>query len=247
MNVTLSDYRRLLGKYFAPQRVRVLLLAVLMLGSVALELTNPQIVRHYIDAVTTTGATSTLALAALLYIAFAVAQRAASLGAAYMGEGVGWTATNGLRADLALHCLKLDLSFHNARTPGELIERVDGDVNALSNFFSQFMLRLVSSALVLVGALALMFREDWRIGLAMSAFAVFAIFLLVRIRSFAVPYWKEVRQVSADFFGFVGERLAGTEDIRANGATGYTLRRFHEILRRWLPINRKAGLAGFSM
>ena len=39
-------------------------------------------------------------------------------------EYLGWTATNQLRYDLTLHCLKLDLPFHYARTPGVLIERV---------------------------------------------------------------------------------------------------------------------------
>ena len=43
---------------------------------------------------------------------------------AYLGEHVGWTATNALRADLYQHCLKLDMSFHNQHAPGELIERI---------------------------------------------------------------------------------------------------------------------------
>ena len=41
----------------------------------------------------------------------------------------GWPgkATNQLRHDLALHLLRLDLPFHKAHVPGELIERIDGD------------------------------------------------------------------------------------------------------------------------
>jgi len=65
----------------------------------------------------------------------------------YWSERVAWTATNALRADLAAHLIGLDLSFHQAHTPGELIERVDGDVNALAGFFSSFVVRLVSSVL----------------------------------------------------------------------------------------------------
>ena len=34
------------------------------------------------------------------------------------------TESAALRADLAEHCLRLDMSFHNAHTPGEMIERV---------------------------------------------------------------------------------------------------------------------------
>jgi ABC-type multidrug transport system fused ATPase/permease subunit len=56
-----------------------------------------------------------------------------------------------------------------------------------------------------------------------------------------------VREASAHFFGFLGERLAGTEDIRSSGATGYVMRQFYGLLRGWLPLQRKAGLAGYTM
>ena len=46
-----------------------------------------------------------------------------------------------LRADLARHCLRLDLPFHKTHTPGELIERVDGDVATLGTFFSQMAVK----------------------------------------------------------------------------------------------------------
>ena len=82
----------------------------------------------------------------------------------YLAENVGQTATNALRADLTVHCLDLDMPFHDARTPGEMIERVDGDVAALANFFSRFVLSLSASALMLIGVIVLLYREDWRIG-----------------------------------------------------------------------------------
>jgi ABC-type multidrug transport system fused ATPase/permease subunit len=131
-------------------------------------------------------------------------------------SSVSWTATNGLRADLAAHCLRLDLSFHKAPTPGELIERVDGDVNALATFFSQFFIHMIGNLALVVGVLALLFREDWRVGLAMTVFALGALAVLIRIRSFAMTYWTRVRETSAIFFGFLGEQLAGTEDVRSN-------------------------------
>jgi ATP-binding cassette subfamily B protein len=45
-------------------------------------------------------------------------------------------------------------------------------------------------------------------------------------------------------FGFLEERLAGTEDIRASGATAYVMRRFHERSRRLLRRELLAGLIG---
>ncbi len=41
---------------------------------------------------------------------------------------------------------------------------MDGDVNALANFFSQFFINMLGNLLLVVGALVLLFREDWRWG-----------------------------------------------------------------------------------
>jgi ATP-binding cassette, subfamily B, bacterial len=247
MNVPLKRYLALLSEYLRPQSRRVLALATLLFASIGLQLLNPQILRSFIDSATAQGPQRDLFIAALLFIGVALANQVLSVGAAYLGENVGWTATNALRADLAAHCLKLDMSFHKARTPGELIERIDGDVNALSSFFSKFVIDMLSNVVLLIGVLVLLFFEDWRIGLGMSAFALVALAILIRMRSIAVPYWTAVREASAHFFGFLGERLAGTEDIRSSAATGYVMRQFYGLLRGWLPLQRKAGLAGYSM
>jgi len=67
------------------------------------------------------------------------------------------------------------------------------------------------------------------------------------MRSFAVPHWVAARQVSAESYGFIEERLAGTEDIRSCGAKAYVLRRFIELMRERLRTQRKAGLAASVM
>src|SRR5262249_45206862 len=247
MNVPLKRYLALLSQYLRPQSRRVVALAVLLFASIGLELLNPQILRSFIDTATAQGPQRDLFLAAMLFIGVALANQVLSVGAAYLGQNVGWTATNALRTDLAAHCLKLDMSFHKARTPGELIERIDGDVNALSSFFSKFVIDMLSNIVLLSGVLVLLFFEDWRVGLGMTVFALIALAILIRMRSIAVPYWTAVREASAGFFGFLGERLAGTEDIRSSGATGYVMRQFYGLLRAWLPLQRKAGLAGYTM
>src|SRR5260370_30797802 len=105
------------------------------------------------------------------------------------------------------------MAFHKAHTSGELIERIDGDVNALSNFFSQFVVHLLSNVLLIIGVLVLLFREDWRLGLGLTAFAVLALLILLRIRDQAVPHSIYWRHISTAFFGFLGAQLVRSEDI----------------------------------
>ncbi len=243
MKIPLKQYWNLLVEYLKPQLRRIVWLAITLLGSIGLQILNPQILRYFIDTAVGGGSQQGLFTAALVFTSVALVTQALGVAATYFGENVAWTATNALRADLAEHCLKLDLSFHKSRTPGELVERVDGDVNALSQFFSHFTIRVLGNVILLSGVLVVLFHEDWRAGLSLTLFTITALLILLNLHSYAVPYWAAYRQVGAEFFGFLGEKLAGTEDIRANGAISYVMRRFYLILQRWLPTDHKARFA----
>jgi ATP-binding cassette subfamily B protein len=241
-NIPLKQYWDLLYKYLRPQWKVSILLALLLAGNIVLQLINPQIIRAFIDAAQAGAATGILVNAALLFLGLAVMQQVVSVAASYFSEIVAWTATNALRVDLAQHCLNLDLSFHNAHTPGEMIERVDGDINNLAEFFSRFIVELLANGLLLAGVLAMLWRENWFVGLGLSVFVTISMLVMLKYRNVAVPHWTAERQASADFYSFLEERLAGTEDIRANGAEAYVLRNFHGLIREMLRKSLKSAM-----
>ncbi len=242
MKIPFQQYRRLLIKYLRPRWRGFTTLTVLLFGNIGLQLVNPQIMRFFLDTAQAGGAIAVLMRAALLFLSVALVQQIVSVLVIYISENLAWAATNDLRTDLVEHCLGLDLGFHNAHTPGEMIERVDGDVTTLSNFFSQFVIQVVGNGLLLIGVLAMLFREDWRVGLVLTGFTSLAMFILISLRNIAIPHWTAERQANADLFGFLEERLAGTEDIRANGAKAYVLRNFFRLMRTQMEKSLKAAL-----
>jgi ATP-binding cassette subfamily B protein len=234
VTVPLKQYASLLVDYLRPQKGSAALLAALLLGGIALQLVNPQIVRYFLDTAETGNGLDRLFGAAALFMGVAIVGQLVRITATYVGENVAWTATNMLRADLTLHCLKLDMSFHKKYKPGELIERVDGDVNQLANFFSQLVLRLVGNLLLVVGVIVLLAWQDWRIGLSIAGVAVVGMLTLSRLNKRTIPRWQALREVDAQLFGFVEEWLNGTEEIRSCGAEPYIMRRLYQALReRW--------------
>ena len=247
MKIPIREYFKLLRKYLRPLRVQVCVLALLLGGGVAVQLVNPQILRFFIDAAAEQKPARVMVYAALLYIGLALFQQVLAVAATYISQKVGWGATNALRGDLVAHCLSLDMSFHKARQSGELIERIDGDVTALFNFFSKLVLNVLNNFVLLLGILILLFLEDWRIGVCLTAFDILAIGVLLKIQSVAVSEWVKVREMNAKFFGFIGERISGREDVKANGGVEYVMHRFSDFLRRWLPLQKKAGLYSYSM
>lgn len=218
----------LLWTYLRPQGPRVVMLGLCLVGGVALQLVAPQMTSRFIDIVARRGTAaplSSLWLLAGLFIAATLAAQVVRLAGAYFSASVGWNAANRLRADLSAHCLALDMSFHNARTPGELIERIDGDVSSLASVFSQFVFQVLGSGLLMIGILAVLFARDVWIGGALTLFALAAFAVLHRTRRMGMPLFAAERQARSELAGFVEERLGGLDDVRANGGGGHVMRR----------------------
>jgi ATP-binding cassette subfamily B protein len=226
----------LLRRYLRPQWAKVFCLALLLLTGTGLQLAGPQLLRRAIDTARTGAqpapplappghAVDPLLLAAGLYLGVTCVAYGLNIVATYAGEDVAWTATNALRADLTAHCLGLDLAFHQAHTPGELIERLDGDVQALARLFSQLVLHVAGNLLLLAGVLVALWHAEPRVGLTAFLLAGAALLALTRLRTTGVTAWRAEREASASLYGFLEERLAGTVDLRASGATGNALHR----------------------
>jgi ATP-binding cassette, subfamily B, bacterial len=222
-----------LRAYFGPYWRRLALLATLLTGGVALQTIGPLITQRFIDAQTGHAVQRVLVGLALTSLALAFVNLGAGSVAAWLGQDIGWAATNRMREDLAAWLLRQDMRFHNARTPGELIERIDGDLSALSNSFSILLIQVLGSALLLLGTLGALFATDWRAGLALGLFVAIALSALLGMRKFAVPAGVSEREASAKFLGFLEERLTGVEDLRANGAGAYVMQRFYAAARVW--------------
>ena len=238
----LKKYGELFATYLGSQRLMVALLAGLLLGGIGLQLVNPQIIRYFIDTAQSRGSQPSLLAAAVAFIAIALISQAVKLAADYAAASIGWTATNALRADLTLHCLRLDMPFYKQHTPGELIERIDGDVTALANFFSQFAIRVLGNAALVVGILALLWREDVRVGAGLALYVAATLAILGAMQRLSVSRWAAGRQASAEIFGFLEERISGTEDIRACGAEPYVMNRLYRLMRTWLEKRRAANV-----
>jgi ATP-binding cassette, subfamily B, bacterial len=233
-NTVPTPYGQILLTYLRTQKKGVALLSFLILISIGLQLITPQLVRRFLDAVERGHDLETLLKTAVIFMLIAVFAQIIKLIATVVGENVAWTATNNLRADLAYHCLRLDMSFHKTNKPGELIERVDGDVNKLANFFSQLVIQLLSNLLLLLGVLVLLWLVDWRVGLTITAVSLAGLFLLNWIKNYTIPRWQRLRQISSDLFGYLEEWLTGTEEIQTNNAAPYVMRRLFDLLQqRW--------------
>ena len=261
MKIPLQKYWEIQKKYLAPFKTRLLVLAILLVSGIILQIVTPLIIERYINLATQgvplqnlneffktlslpfaniSTILRTLILLASLYIALMVVQQGITLFSVYVGQNLSWSSTNMLRYDLTDYCLNLDMTFHNEHKPGEMIERIDGDVNTLATFLSEFSIDLVASLLLIIGILVTFFVKHWILGIAFTTFTFLAILVIYLLRNFSVKSWEKQRQTSADLYGTIEESLSAVEDIKANAGIQYSMRKFFDYSKNDYRAFRRA-------
>ncbi len=222
-----------LRPYLATRKGWFLLATLAIVVGVGLELWIPQILADFIDEAFGSVPLSQLVRLAAIYIAAGIGAQIMAIASRYVGTAIGWSIANDLRIDATRHVASLDLDYHKHTSAGALIERVDGDIDAVAKMFSHFAVQVISGVLLLGGIFVLTFRENAIAGWTVVGFAAAVVLAMYLLRGFAVAATKAERGTSADLYGFIEERLAAIEDIRANGAGEYVMGTFQTVMRRY--------------
>ncbi|MFI6820247.1 ABC transporter ATP-binding protein [Micromonospora sp. NPDC050187] len=236
---------------FAVNRLRrhpgaVALLAVTLLGGIGLELLAPVLVRRYIEQEVTRSTAAVVSAGLLVagFVAVSLLARLVTVAEAAVAERLAWTIMDRVRVEVTGHCLALGMDFHTTHRPGELVERVDGDVGLLANFLSRFALAVVGQALLLVGLVGALVVVDWRIGGSVAVVAVVATLVLRRLARRGQQSFTRFRQASGELSGFLGEALGAVPDMAGAGAGGYVDRRLRHATGRVFRTEQAAGIWG---
>jgi ATP-binding cassette, subfamily B, bacterial len=219
---------RALVALLRPDARRWAVLGALLAVSSALALAGPLVVRAIVDQATDGASTATFVGLALVFLAIAVTTQLIGVVVTRFATVTAWGTTNELRLRMTRHVLGLDHEFHRTHTPGELIQRVDGDVTSVSDFFSQVVPKAVGGILLIAGMLGVLTFLDWRIGLGMLVYLGIAVLVLLTMRHRAITEAADEMGALARLYGGIEERLTAAEDLRANGAGAHAMWRFVE-------------------
>lgn len=222
-----SRRRALTALLWPDARRWVALGALVGVGAVG-ELAGPLVVRRIVDLASDGADAVDFVSLALLFLAIAVATQVVFVLVARRATVTAWDTTNELRLRITRHVLGLDHEFHRRHTPGELIQRVDGDVTSVSEFLSRVVPKVAGGFLLVAGMLVVLTLLDWRLGVGMAVYVAAAVAVVVRGRHRAVRESSDELGSYAQLYGGIEERLTAAEDLRSNGAGVHALWRFVE-------------------
>jgi ATP-binding cassette subfamily B protein len=213
-------------------------------ASMALRLALPVLLGRFADDALGGATTSAVTAIAAAYVAAALGSAALDLVVVWWSARVSWRAGNRLRERLAAHALRLEQAWHGRHSPGQLIERIDGDVEAMAIFFAGMAVQIAGNVALILGMLVVATVIDVWTGVVLTVTACAGAAVMVRLRMAAVEAREREREVNAQLYGDLEERLGGLEDLRANGAGRYAVHRLHGHSARSWRAARHASLRG---
>ncbi|MEZ5139798.1 MAG: ABC transporter ATP-binding protein [Acidimicrobiales bacterium] len=239
-----SPDARLLGAYLRPERRALGALVATLVVAMVLPLAGPLLIGRFVDAALGGATTGHLAALGALFLAATLTGDALQLVVTWYSVRLAWRVGNRIRLDLCRHALSLDLEWHGDHSAGQLIERIDGDIDAVTRFSSAAVLQLAGNAILVVGVLVVSAAIDWRASLVIAVTVAVVVVVLVRMRQIAVPFYDDEREVQARLYGDLEERLGGLEDLRANGAGDWAVHQLHVHSAGWWRTTRRAARRG---
>src|SRR4051794_13130381 len=198
---------RLLVAYLRPHRGRVLALVSILVAAMLLPVAGPVLIGRFADDALNGDPVSQLTLIATVFLLVTLTADGLQLLVTWLSVRLAWEVGNQLRSDLARKATALELAWHGNHSPGLLIERIDGDIDAINKFASTAVLQLLGNAVLLVGVLVVAVAVDWRAGLLIATSAVIASTLLLTLRAVGIPAHDHEREVLSRLYGDLEERL----------------------------------------
>ncbi|MFE4465048.1 ABC transporter ATP-binding protein [Oerskovia sp. NPDC056781] len=190
--------------------------AVLLTGSVA-GLATPALLGALVNVVAEGGETSDLVRYALLLLGAGVL----SAGLGYLGQTLLARICEGaladLREDVLASALDLPLEQVERAGVGDVVARVSGDVDAVSEAISGVLPAVTSAAFTIVLTLVGLGALDWRFALAAIAAAPLQVVSLRWFLRRSGPVYREVRIAEAQRTEQVIETVAGATTVTTLG------------------------------
>ncbi len=160
----------------------------------------------------------------------------------YLSGFLGQSVIRDIRIALYEHLLRLRLRFYDKTPIGRLITRTIGDIETMSQIFTDGFAEIIGDLLKIVFILGFMLYTDWRLTLiSLSTLPVLLIATYVFKQGMKRSF-NEVKAAVANLNSFVQEHISGMTVVQVFGAENRELKKFKEINNEHLHANLKAVL-----
>lgn len=230
-------------RYMKPYRASFVLVGVLMLGSAGLAMISPLLLKKIIDEVVVTENYRTLAFIVASMAVIAFLEITVNFFHQRIMGIVGHKIICDVRKDIFYKLQELPFDYFDSKPNGKIVVRVTDYVNDLANFFSNYVLNLLSYAVRLIIVTFFM------LGLSPQMTGiVFAVIIPMMVCIFTLRYvirkeFAKLRAKNSNRSAFIVETIMGEKIVKSYNRTESSEQIYREIhdgcVKQWLRIFRR--------
>jgi len=214
----------------------------LLAASKAIYLVGPNLIRRAIDVDIAgsdyRGLVGTVGLYVFIQILFLIINYIFRVRMEIIGQQV----MTRLRKRLFDHITRLSVSFFDRNPTGRLMARVESDTEALRMMFTNTVVAMVGSLLLVIGMFVWMFIIEARLAVVVAVFIPVIGILLYFYHRYTTPKWLVIRKRMADITATLTELLQGMQIIQIFSRLRDARRRLNDANRRKYDMELRAEL-----
>jgi ATP-binding cassette subfamily B protein len=165
---------------FAPYRLRLGVVLALIVGSAALNMLPPFLLRDVLDVAIPRDDDALLMRLVAGMIAVALATGAIGVGQTWLSNVVGQRVMHDLRSKVYRHLQRLSLAFFTRTRTGEVQSRIANDIGGVQSVVTNTATSIAANLTTVIATVIAMFLLDWR--LALFTLALLPLFVLLARR-----------------------------------------------------------------
>lgn len=136
-----------------------------------------------------------------------------------------------IRQELFNHIQKLPLSFFDSRPVGKILARIIGDVNSLSDLFTNSITSLIPDLATIVAVMVIMLSMNYQLALASFIALPFLVGFMSMVEVVSHRRWMVHRRKTSNANAFTHETFSGIRVIQSFTAEQRTSSEFMGLLR----------------
>ena len=225
--------------YLRPHKLLLVVALILMAIEGSMLALLSRMVQPMFDDVFAAGNESALYFVAFGILAIFIIRAITSSGQRLLMTLVVQLTSASMRKHLLRHMMTLDSGFYQIHPPGQLIERVQGDVTSINSVWSSIITALGRDLISLIGLFGVALWIDWR----WTLIAIIGIPLLVMPSLLVQAYIRRRARNSREIAGRVSTRLDevfhGINPIKLNALEDYQANRYDSLIQKGVKANMR--------
>lgn len=184
------------------------------------------------DRVFVGGEANAILWVGLIFLGIFVIRAVASIVQKVLLTRISQLSVADIRQDLLAHLMVLDSAYHQTHSPGYLMQRVEGDVDAISKVWRTIITGAGRDVIALVSLFAVAISVDWRWTLVALLGAPILIAPSVFLQRYVRKEARRARDVAAKLSVRLNEAFHGIIPVKLNALERYQSERYRTLTDR---------------